>query len=968
MPNENHQLPGSKDLPKRKKSLLAVAAESVNLLLTETDPESGIARALSIIGQVVEVDRVYVFENHTDPKTGAILTSQRYEWAREGIKSQINNPATSNIDYIKQCKQLYETLSAGKPVSGLVRDLPAQKKILLDSQDITSILLVPIKISGKFWGFIGFDDCRRERLWTQNEIAILITVSANIVNLLLHKRIEQSLNRYQAALDGAGDAIGMADMHGRHFYQNTAFTELFGYTIEELENYGGPPVSFRDQEVAKEVFDAILSGASWQGEIEMRSKSGNIIPVYLRANAIKGDDGKPFAVVGIHTDITKRKEKERALQESELRYRKLVEEITDYIYTVKVENGRAVSTVHATNCFSVTGYTADEFQADQDIWLKMVYADDRQQVVQQAQNILNGKTIQSIEHRIYHKNGTVRWVRNTPVPHFDSGGNLISYDGLIHDVTDRKRAEEKIKEHADYLEILNRIITAVNRTDNMNMLLNEALKASMEMVLFDSGGIYLVNPHNSTAELVCHLGISEDFIKQAGVLQISAANHRMLFVEGKPVFTDTYSLASSDGPASWNIKSIAKIPLISKDNVIGAMALINSEGHTFNENEKELLMSVGRQIGTAVTKMRSEIALRESERKYRTITEQSLVGIHIIKDALIIFINEGWTKITGYNSDEVKSWGIEEYLKIIHPEDRSLFLQQFRIKKIGLAENVLSIYDCRFLSKKGETKWVSIHSKAVEFTDGGAVAGMIVDITDRKMASAALVTANKELTNINDHLSQREQELMKANSEKEILLKEIHHRVKNNLQIINSLINLQIHNIADDAAVGLLKECQNRIKTIAMAHEKMYQIGDLARVEIGGYLESLTHHISQMYLTNPLSVTIKIKAKDILLPIDQAIPCALLVNELLSNSLKYAFPKRKPGKIEISMATDGTGYYVLVVADNGIGLPLHIDYKKTKSLGMQLVTTFASQLQGTIELQRKQGTKFTIKFAQSPKQ
>jgi len=108
-------------------------------------------------------------------------------------------------------------------------------------------------------------------------------------------------------------------------------------------------------------------------------------------------------------------------------------------------------------------------------------------------------------------------------------------------------------------------------------------------------------------------------------------------------------------------------------------------------------MSVGRQIGTAVTKMRSEIALRESERKYRTITEQSLVGIHIIKDALIIFINEGWTKITGYNSDEVKSWGIEEYLKIIHPEDRSLFLQQFRIKKIGLAENVLSIYDCRFL-------------------------------------------------------------------------------------------------------------------------------------------------------------------------------------------------------------------------------------------------------------------------------
>ena len=965
MPNDNLKPMESEELLKRTELLLMASAEAINALLTEADSSAGIARALSIIGHAGDVDRIYIFENHADPKTGAMLTSQRHEWAREGITAQIANPAMQNIEYMQGFKRWYDKLSSGQPISGVLRDFPEQEKPLLESQDIISILAVPIKISGQLWGFIGFDDCRRERLWTPSEIAILTTISANIGHLLLQRRTDQSLRLFQAAMDGAGDAIGVSDMQGHHFYQNEAFTKLFGYTVEELEKVGGPMVTFHDQAISREVFKTILAGESWQGEIDMRSRSGRIMPILLRANAIKGNDGKPFAVFGIHTDISKRKEIETALQKNELRYRRLVEAITDYIYAVKVENGQAVSTIHGPNCISVTGYSSEEYQADQNLWLKMVFPDDRQNVVQQAQRILNGETIQPIEHRIYHKNGTIRWVRNTPVPHVDSSGKLASYDGLVHDVTDRKNAEEQLKEHANKLEILNRIITAVNRVDNLNMLLNESLKASMEMVLFDGGGIYLVNPDNSTAELICHRGLPEDFIKKAGVLQTSAANYRMLFVEGNPIFSDNYSLTSSEHSAKWNIRSVARIPLVSKDKVIGAMALINSKGHTFNNNEKELLLSIGRQIGTAIAKMRSETALRESERKYRTITEQSLVGIHIIKDALMIFINDGWTKITGYNADEVKSWSVEEYLKIIHPEDRSLFLQQSRKKQMGLAEGVLPIYDCRFLSKNGEVKWVSIHSKTVEFADGRAIVGMTVEITDRKLATDALVAANKQLTTINEHLSRREQELLKANNEKEILLKEIHHRVKNNLQIINSLINLQIHNIADRNAVGLLKECQSRIKTIAMVHEKMYQIGDLARVDIGQYLDSLTRHISHMYLTDTSSVTIKVNAKEICLPIDQAIPCALLVNELVSNSLKHAFPEHKAGEINISMYADESGHYILTVSDDGIGLPPETDYRNTKSLGMQLVTTFVNQLHGTIELTSKPGTCFTISFAQS---
>ncbi|MFA7159308.1 MAG: PAS domain S-box protein [Kiritimatiellia bacterium] len=954
-------------LPQSANLLLTAAAEAVNVLLTQADYKPAIQQALAIIGRAADVDRVYIFETHPAPAGGGTLVSQRYEWARPGISAQIDNPAMLNLDLERSSPEMYAHLSAGKIYAGLVREFTESERKFLEDQDIVSIILVPIKIEEKFWGFIGFDYCRGDRCWTDFESATLTTISANIAMLIVHKQNEQSLKLFQAAIESASDSIGLTDMQGRHFYQNAAFSELFGYTLKELENDKALTLTFCNEGKKQEVFATILGGGAWQGELEMRNKSGRVIPIYLRAYPVRDSAGRQFAVMGIHTDITRRKESERKLQESELRYRRLVENITDYIYTVKIEDGQAVSTVHAPNCVSVTGYTLEEFQADRDLWLKMVYAEDRERVIRHARDILDGKMIQPIEHRIYHKNGSIRWVRNTPVPHFDAGGRMISYDGLLHDVTDRKAAEAKIKEHADHLEILNRIIMAVNRSGNLNMLLEEALKASMETVLFDSGGIYLVDARNATAELVCQSGLKDDYVRQSGKVAVNAANNRLLYLEGQAVFTDTYSFGSSGHAAGWNVNSIAKIPLIAKDQVIGAIVLINSKGHAFNVQEKELLISIGRQLGTAITKMRSETALRESERKYRTITEQSLVGIHIIKEGLMLFVNEGWTKITGYHQDEVKTWGVEEYLKIIHPEDRSLFLQQCRLKQLGITDNVLSIYDCRFLSRGGDVKWVSIHSRPVEFADGRAVVGMIVDISDRKLASAALVDANKQLTSINAHLSQREMELLQANRDKEVLLKEIHHRVKNNLQIINSLINLQIHNIADETAVGLLKECQNRIKTIAMVHEKMYQIGDLAHVEIGSYLDSLVHHIGHVYLTNPKAVAFDIDAGNILLPLDQAIPCALLVNELVSNSMKYAFPGNNQGKIALSMSADGGDHYLLVVSDNGVGLPDDFDCHKTKTLGMQLVTTFVSQLRGTVELVRKPGTTFKIRFASSEK-
>jgi two-component system CheB/CheR fusion protein len=215
------------------------------------------------------------------------------------------------------------------------------------------------------------------------------------------------------------------------------------------------------------------------------------------------------------------------------------------------------------------------------------------------------------------------------------------------------------------------------------------------------------------------------------------------------------------------------------------------------------------------------------------------------------------------------------------------------------------------------------------------------------------------MEDITEH-KQREERIAAGLREKEVLLKEVYHRVKNNLQIISSLLGLQAETIADEAVRGLFEESQRRIQAMSLVHQRLYSSEDLASIDARGYVESVLGDLARMYDTEG-RITFDIQAESHM-NIDTAVPCGLILTELVSNAFKYAFPEGQAGQIRVTLRPEAENRWLLVVQDNGIGLPSDIRIAQTDSLGLTLVHDLASQLEGDVQVDRARGTTFTIHF------
>lgn len=210
---------------------------------------------------------------------------------------------------------------------------------------------------------------------------------------------------------------------------------------------------------------------------------------------------------------------------------------------------------------------------------------------------------------------------------------------------------------------------------------------------------------------------------------------------------------------------------------------------------------------------------------------------------------------------------------------------------------------------------------------------------------------------------QAEEQIKASLREKEVLLQEVHHRVKNNMQIISSLLRLQSRKIKGKRALQAFESSCNRVKSMVLIHERLYQSRDFARVDFAEYVHGLTNHLFSLYQMSPEAVKLDINIKNIFLDLNTAIPCGLIVNELVSNSLKHAFPDDRKGRIKIVMKSLKKNEIELTASDNGVGIPDEMDIRDIKSLGLHLVSILAEdQLRGNLKLDKTKGTRFEIKF------
>ncbi|MBU7048212.1 MAG: PAS domain S-box protein [Theionarchaea archaeon] len=337
---------------------------------------------------------------------------------------------------------------------------------------------------------------------------------------------------------------------------------------------------------------------------------------------------------------------------------------------------------------------------------------------------------------------------------------------------------------------------------------------------------------------------------------------------------------------------------------------------------------------------RAERELQESEEKYRTLVEQSLQGIAIAHGIppRLVFMNTALSEMLGYTTEELLSLTSQETVNLVHPEDQSFLLEHYQHVLEGNPS--LPRYELRLIRKDGTICWLEIHANRIEYRGEPSIQAAFMDITDRKKA---------------------EEQIKASLKEKEILLREIHHRVKNNLQVVSSLLNLQSEHIKDSLYTEMLKESQNRIRTMALIHEKLYQSENLANIDISEYITSVVNGLIRSYNVDE-RITLSINVENIPLSVDAAIPCGLIINELVSNCLKHAFPHKRKGVVTITLCQT-QGLNELVVKDDGAGIPDTIDLKNMETLGLDLVTTLAEkQLNGTITLEKTGGTTFTIRF------
>ena len=823
----------------------------------------------------------------------------------------------------------------------------------------------------------------------------IIGVIGMVSDITEAKQVEQKLLFISKAVETVSVAIGISDAQGHHFYQNKATSDLFEYTTaEEMEAAGGGGVVVKDPLVAKEMFENIMRSKSWSGELEMVTKSGRVFPAYEYADSIEDSEGNIQGLIGVISDISERKQAEKEIKALS----KFPSENPNPVLRISKEGSILYSNEASTSLLGVGG--RKEGQSIPKKWLKII------------QNVLDKGIKQEID---FESNDRIFLLSFIPVIESD----YVNVYGL--DITDRKQVENALKiselqfrtifneaplgialsdsftgqyykVNSLFAKIVGRTVKEMERIDWMRITYPDDIKTNLDnMELLNTGEIsgfqiekrYLhkdgtVVWANITTTPVSvednapprHLCMIEDITwrKQA---EIQLLKNQHLLAKAQEM--GTWELDIQKNILRWtdeNYKIFGVPPgtemtyelflncihpddrdyvheqwsaaLNNEPFDVEHRLIVNSEVKWVREQadidfDAEGIPVIAIGFTQDITEQKhKQAALMESEAFFNAVVEDQPALIYrYTVDGTIVFVNNTLCEYKQKSSEELIGSNIFDVMNRENVENAKKHLTRLT------STNPVATHEHTEKSARGEIRWFQWTDRIVLSNTGEILGyqGIGYDITKRK---------------------RDEDEIKRQLLEKEIILKEVHHRIKNNFSTIGSILSLQAQWSTKSEVQSALNMAIGRVSSMQVLYEKLLLSEGYRTTSIKGYLNDLIDEIISLFSGN-MKLILEKQIDDFQLDPKRLVPIGIIVNELLTNIMKYAFTGKDNGLIQITLKEDN-GNATLTIQDNGNGLPEGFSLDAHKGFGLMLIKMLAQQLDGSFTIDNHIGTRNVIKF------
>lgn len=719
------------------------------------------------------------------------------------------------------------------------------------------------------------------------------------------KKQRQTQEEMRTTLYSIGDAVITTDTGGLIKMMNPMAERLTGWP--ETEALGRPLTDVfhiinenTRSEVRNPVERVLREGVvvGLANHTVLLSRHGQEIPIADAGAPIRDLHGEISGVILVFRDQTQERVAQRALEESEEKYRIMVENshagvlIVGQDYKFIYVNQKLCEML-GRSLEEIIGHDFREFLDEESLAL----------VAERYLRRQRGEEVPSrYEFNIGRKDGEKRRVEIISAIVRDSKGKTITVAQLL-DITERKRAEEALRASEEKYRVLHEFAGEAIFTFTLDLKLLEINRAACDFVGMSREELLGQN--------ILELGVLHPDDKDKAKENLKA------IIQGERKI-NTGKLRFKGRSGLYSTFLVTSTPVVRNGEIVA-------------------ITNICRDI-TVEERLLAE--LEASERKYRFLFNAGNDAIFVYRlipgsgPGKFIEANELASEITGYTKAELMELNP---MDLVVPEERELVLvsnQEFGEKRQRIFERTL-------LTRDGRKIPVEISSHFFALNEEPTILTIARDITERKRVEAELRAALKE---------------------KDVMLREIHHRVKNNMQVMSSLLRLQMAQIADSQAREAFRKSQARIQSMAMIHERLYQSGNLASIDFADYVDKLVTHLYVVYEVDHEQVHFKNEIGQVSLDINQAIPCGLIVSELVSNALKHAFPGKRKGELQVRMFGGDDGKVHLIVKDSGKAMPASIDIHKSETLGFQIVNDLTRQLGGTIQYRCNGGNEFEIIF------